>query len=154
MLPLQCCGLNGAYACQVCWFCGKARMQFADIRTPCTHRAVCLMFKKIENPTACEMRSVIRFFNAKNMKLAEIHRQLCDACGEHGMRTVVGRWVQLFNEDVKMCMMICGVADRLWWLKIWCVQLKRTLERTDDSPLHHFPEISRSLLHKIVSDKL
>ena len=154
MLPLQCCGLNGVYACRVCWFCGKAWMQFADIRIPFTHRAVCLMFKKTENPTACEMRSVIRFLNAKNMKPAEIHRQLCDAYGEHAMSTVVSRWVRLFNEDVKMCVMICGSADRLWWLKIWCVQLKRRLERTDDSPLHHFPEISRSLLHKIVSDKL
>jgi len=35
------------------------------------------MFKKIENPTAREMRSVICFLNAKNMKPAEI-RQLCD----------------------------------------------------------------------------
>jgi len=30
-------------------------------------------------------------------------------------------------------------------MKIWCVQLKRTFGRTDDSPL-------RSLLHKIVSE--
>ena len=51
------------------------------------------MFKKIENSAACEMRSVIRFLNAKNMKLAEI----------------------------------------------LCVQLKRRSERTDDSPLRHFP---------------
>ena len=43
------------------------------------------MFKKIENPTACEMLSVIRFLNAKNMKPAEIHRQLCDVYGEHAM---------------------------------------------------------------------
>jgi hypothetical protein len=35
-----------------------------------------LMFKKIENPVACEMRSVIRFLNAKNIKPAGIHRQL------------------------------------------------------------------------------
>jgi hypothetical protein len=41
------------------------------------------MFKKIENPAACEMRSVIRFLNAKNMKLAEIHCELCDVYGEH-----------------------------------------------------------------------
>ena len=38
-----------------------------------------------------------------------------------------------------MCMMIRGAADRLWWMKIWCEQLKRRLERTDDSPLRHFP---------------
>jgi len=57
------------------------------------------VFKKIENPAACEMRSVIRFLNAKNMTPAEIHRQLCDAYGEHAMTSsMVWRWVRLFNE--------------------------------------------------------
>jgi len=57
------------------------------------------MFKKTENPAACEMRSVIRFLNAKNMTPAEIHCQLCDVNGEHAMSSsVVQRWVQLFNE--------------------------------------------------------
>ena len=42
-------------------------------------------------------------------------------------------------KDAKMCMMIRGVADHLWWMKIWCVQLKRRLGRTDNSPLRHFP---------------
>ena len=36
--------------------------------------SVFIMFKKIENPVACEMRSVIHFLNVKNMKPAEIHR--------------------------------------------------------------------------------
>jgi len=52
------------------------------------------MFKKIENPAASEMRSVIRFLNVKNMKPVEIHRQLCDVYGEHAMSSsVVRRWV-------------------------------------------------------------
>ena len=56
------------------------------------------MFKEIGNPAACEMRSVIRFLNAKNIKPVEI-RQLCDVYGEHAMSSsVVRRWVQLFNE--------------------------------------------------------
>ena len=42
ILPMQRCGHDGAHACQVCWFCGKARTEFADIRTVFTHRAVCL----------------------------------------------------------------------------------------------------------------
>jgi hypothetical protein len=37
-----------------------------------------------------------------------------------------------------MCMMIRRAAGRLWWMKIWFVQLKG-LDRTDDSPLRHFP---------------
>ena len=55
---------------------------------------VFIMFKKIENPTTCEMRSEIRFLNAKNMKLGEIRRQLCDVYGEHAMSSsVVQKWV-------------------------------------------------------------
>jgi len=57
------------------------------------------MFKKTENPAACELRSVIRFLNAKNMTPAEIHRQLCDVYGEHAISSsMVRRWVRLFNE--------------------------------------------------------
>ena len=71
-----------------------------------------VMFKKVENPSACEMRSVICFFNAKIMKLAEIHCQVCDVYGEHAMSSsVVQRWVRLFNEDAKVCMTICGAAN-------------------------------------------
>jgi len=44
---------------------------------------VFIMFKKIENPTASEMLSVILFLNAKKMKPVEIHCQLCDIYGEH-----------------------------------------------------------------------
>jgi len=57
------------------------------------------MFKKTDNPAACEMRPALRFLNAKNMTPAEIHRQLCDVYGEHAMSSsVVRRWVRLFNE--------------------------------------------------------
>jgi transposase len=57
------------------------------------------MFKKIEMPAACEMRSVIQFLNARNMKPADIHRQLCEAYGEHAMSdSMVRRWVRHFNE--------------------------------------------------------
>ena len=49
-------------------------------------RCAFIMFKKTENPAACEMWSVTRFLNVKNMKPAEI-RQLCDVYGEHAMRS-------------------------------------------------------------------
>ena len=43
-------------------------------------------------------------------------------------------------KDAGMCMIIHGAANCLWWMKIWCVQLKGRLGRTDDSdsPLRHF----------------
>jgi hypothetical protein len=53
-----------------------------------------LMFKKIENLAAREMRSVIRFLNAKNMKPAEIHRQLFDVYVEHATLQKLHRAIQ------------------------------------------------------------
>jgi len=75
-----------------------SQAQFADIRTVSTHHIVFIIFKKIETPATCEMRSVIGFLNVKNMKPAEI-RHLCDLYGEHAMSiSVAWRWVRLFNE--------------------------------------------------------
>jgi len=66
-----------------------------------THHVVFIMFKKIENPAACEMRSVICFLNVKNMKPPEICH-LCDFYGEHAMSSsMVWRWVQLFIKGCK-----------------------------------------------------
>jgi len=43
-------------------------------------------------------------------------------------------------------------------MMIWYVKLKINLEKTEDSPLHHcqynLSQVSRSLLHEIVSEKL
>jgi len=67
------------------------------------------MFKKIENPAACEIWSVIHFLNAKNMTPAEVHRQLCDVHTEHAMSSsMVRKWVRLFNEGCE------NVHDELW----------------------------------------
>ena len=114
------------------------------------------MFKKIENPAACEMRSVIRFLNAKNMKLAEI-RHLCDVYGEHVMSSsVVRRWVRLFNKGCE------NVHDDLRSSPSSVVNedLVRAVEEkirenrrfTITLLSLNFPHISRSLLHEIVSD--
>ncbi|GFV40795.1 HTH_48 domain-containing protein [Trichonephila clavipes] len=42
-------------------------------------------FKTIADPIDCEARSVIRFLNARNIKLIEIHRQLAEIYGENVM---------------------------------------------------------------------
>ena len=73
------------------------------------------MFKKIENLAACEMRSVIRFLNAKNMTPTEIHRQLTDVYGEHAMSSsMVRNGCGCLVKYAEMCMMIRGAADCLW----------------------------------------
>jgi len=115
------------------------------------------MFKKIENPAACEMRSVILFLNAKNMTLAEILCQLYDVFGEHTMSSsMVWRWVRLFNEGRE------NVHDDLRSgrpsvvnedLVHAVVEKIRENRRFTIMPLSlNFPQISRSLLHKIVSE--
>jgi len=117
------------------------------------------MFKKIESPATCEMQSVILFLNAKNMKPAEIHRQLCDVYGEDAMSSlVVWRRVQLFNEGRE------NVHDDLWSgrpsvvneVLVHAVEEKIRENRrfTITSLSLHLPQILWSLLHEIVSDKL
>jgi transposase len=117
------------------------------------------MFKKTKKPAACEMRSVIRFLNARNMKPADIHRQLCEAYREHaGSDSMVRRWARHFiegrenvhddsrsgrppvvNEDL-----VRAVKEKVQENRLFTISLLSL----------HFPQISRSLLHEIVSDKL
>jgi hypothetical protein len=40
---------------------------------------------KIENPASCEIQSVIKFLNAKNVCPAEIYWQVCEVYGENSM---------------------------------------------------------------------
>ncbi|GBO31810.1 hypothetical protein AVEN_17141-1 [Araneus ventricosus] len=57
------------------------------------------MFKTIADPADCEVRSVIRFLNAKKVKPAEIHRQLVEIYGENVMTDgMVRKWVRQFND--------------------------------------------------------
>ena len=111
--------------------------------------------KKTENPTTREMWSVICFLNAKNMKPAEIHHQLCDVYGEYATSSsMVWRWVRLFNEGRK------NVHDdpRSSRSSVVNEDLVRAVEEkirenrwfTITSLSPHFPPISRSLLHEIV----
>ncbi|GBN49733.1 hypothetical protein AVEN_263793-1 [Araneus ventricosus] len=57
------------------------------------------MFKTISDPADYEVRSVIRFLNAKKVKPAEIHRQFVEIYGENVMTDgMVRKWVRQFND--------------------------------------------------------
>jgi hypothetical protein len=43
------------------------------------------MFKTTEWPADCGIRSVIRFLNARNVKPADIHRQIREVYSENAM---------------------------------------------------------------------
>jgi len=58
------------------------------------------MFKTIEGAADCEIRSVIRFLNARNVLPSEIHHQICQAYGNNAMSDgIVRKWVWMFNEE-------------------------------------------------------
>ena len=53
----------------------------------------------VKRPANCEIRSVIRFLNARNVKPAEIHRQICEVYGENAMSGgMMRKWVRKVNE--------------------------------------------------------
>ena len=57
------------------------------------------MFKTIEGAADCEIRSVIRFLNARNVLPSEIHRQICQMYSDNAMSDgMVRKGVRMFNE--------------------------------------------------------
>jgi transposase len=57
------------------------------------------MNKKIDNPADCEVRSVMRFLNAQNVRAIDIHRQLTAVYGKGVMNgSSVRKWCRMFNK--------------------------------------------------------
>jgi len=114
------------------------------------------MFKTIEGAADCEIRSVIRFLNARNVLLNEIHHQVCQVYGDNAMSDgMVRKWVWMFNEGRE------NVHDEA---RSGCPTLvnddlvRKVNERVCDdrrfaiSDLSlHFPHISRTLFYDTVS---
>jgi len=51
----------------------------------------------ISNPADCEVRGVIRFLQAENVRPSEIHRRLVAVYGEHVMKAAsVRKWCTMF----------------------------------------------------------
>ncbi|KAJ4451105.1 hypothetical protein ANN_02544 [Periplaneta americana] len=129
------------------------------VSTGCNKSPLCILcyFKMndvIDNLADCEVRSVIRFLNARHFKSAEIYRQLKEVYGDTVMNERnVRKWCEMFNngrtnvhdetrpgrpslitEDLKT-----KVNDRILQDR-----------RTSLDELHiAFPDISRSLLGEI-----
>ena len=73
------------------------------------------VFRIIELPADCEMQSVIRFLNARNVKPADIHRQICEVYGENAVSDrMVRKWVRNSTTVVITCTTNRGAAGRLW----------------------------------------
>jgi len=110
------------------------------------------MFKTIEGAADCEIRSVIRFLNARNVLPSEIHHQICQVYCDNGM---VRKWVRMFNEgrenvhDEARSGRPSLVNDDLVLKVNEGVRDDRRFTISDLSL--HFPQISRTLLYDTVS---
>jgi len=112
------------------------------------------MFKTIEGAADCEIRSVIRFLNARNVLPSEIHHQICKVYGDNSMSDgMVRKWVRMFNEGRE------NVHDEARSGRPSLVNddlLHKVNERVRDdrrftiSDLSlHLPQISRTLLYDL-----
>ena len=113
------------------------------------------MFKTIEGAADCEIRSVIRFLNARNLLPSKIHHQICQLYGDNAMSDgMVRKWVRMFNEgrenvhDEARSGRPSLVKDDIL-RKVKRVRDDRRFTISDLSL--HFPKISRILLYDINS---
>jgi len=56
------------------------------------------MAAPIQSSTKCEVRSIIRFLNAKGERPVEIHKQIVAVCGNVMNRQNVTKWCREFSE--------------------------------------------------------
>jgi len=114
------------------------------------------MFKTIEGAADCEIRTVIRFLNARNVLASEIHHQICQVYGDNATSDgMVRKWVRMFNEGRE------NVHDEARSGRTSLVNddlVRKVNERVRDNRRFtisdlslHFPQISRTLLYDIVS---
>ncbi|GBO14370.1 hypothetical protein AVEN_18350-1 [Araneus ventricosus] len=117
------------------------------------------MFKIIESPAPCEVRSVIRFLSARNLSAADIHRQICEIYGATAMcEGKVRKWVRDFkvsrdnaHDESRSGRPSVVMDDMVASFEAKILEKRRF---TISTPSNDFPEVSRSVLHKIVSEKL
>ncbi|GBL86595.1 hypothetical protein AVEN_194845-1 [Araneus ventricosus] len=117
------------------------------------------MFKTIADPADCEVRSVIRFLNAKKVKPAEIDRQLVKIYGENVMTDgIVRNWVRQFNDgrtnvhdearsgrsSVVNDGLVAKVNEKNRENKRFAIRML----------CDEFPKISKTVLHEIVTHRL
>ncbi|GBM61290.1 hypothetical protein AVEN_253038-1 [Araneus ventricosus] len=116
------------------------------------------MFKAIFDPADCEVRSVIRFLNTKNVKPAEIHSQLVEIYGENIMTDgMVRKWVRQFNDgrtivhDEARSGRPSVVNDGL------VAKLNEKIRENSRFTIRmfcdEFPQISKTVLHEIVKNR-
>ena len=113
----------------------------------------------ISNPADCEMRGVIRFLQAEDVRPSEIHRILVAVCGEPVMNAAsVRKWCTMFRNvrtDVHG-------AERSGRSSVITDALKQKVNRIIGQNRHftvsevyeNYPEVSRTVVYEIVTEHL
>ena len=108
----------------------------------------------ISNPADCEVRGVIRFLQAENVRPCEIHQRLVAVYGEHVMNAAsVRKWCIMFTNgrtDVHD-------AEKSGRPSVITVQYRIIRENrhfTIREVYEKYPEVSRALVYQIVTKHL
>jgi len=116
------------------------------------------MAAPIQSPTKCEVRSVIRFLNAKGERPAEIHKQIVAVYRNVMNRQNVTKWCREFSEgrtdvhDQQRSGRPSLISDDLIQENEGEISANR---RVTIRELHHtIPEVSKTTIHEAVTEKL
>src|SRR5215469_6197036 len=116
------------------------------------------MAAPIQSPTKCEVRSVIRFLNAKGERPAEIHKHIVAVYGNVMNRQNVTKWCREFSEgmtdvhDEQRSVRPSLISDYLLQENEGEIRVNR---HVTIKQLHHIiPELSKTTIHETVTEKL
>ena len=112
----------------------------------------------IQSPAKCEVRSVIRFLNAKGERAAEIHKQIVAVYGNVMNLQNVTKWCREFSEvrtdvhDEQRSRRPSLISDDLLQEIEGEIRANR---RVTIRQLHHIiPEVSKTAIHEAVTEKV
>ncbi len=116
------------------------------------------MVAPIQSPAKCEMRSVVRFLNAKGERSAEINRQIVTVYGDIMNRQNVTKWCREFSEgrtnvhNEQRSDKPSLISDDILQKIEGELCANRHMTMTE---LHHIiPEVSKTTIHEAVTAKL
>ncbi|GFU14274.1 uncharacterized protein TNCV_3579411 [Trichonephila clavipes] len=112
----------------------------------------------IQNPTKCEVRSVIHFLHAKGQRPADIHKEIVSVYGNIMNRQNVRKWCRHFSEgrtnvhDKQRTNRPSVISDTLLQRTEEVIHANRRLKLKE---LHQIiPEVSMTTLYEVVTVKL
>jgi len=113
----------------------------------------------ISNPAECEVRGVIRFLQASNIRPSETHRRLVAVYGEHVMNAAsVWKWCTLFRNgrtdvhDAERSGRPSVITHALKQ-KVNCI-IRENRHFTISEVYEQCPEVSRTVVYEIISEHL